>query len=91
MRNLVAEQICETSGKTVIQRTYRHGDEYETISEIWTPKISWFHPPCVGFFRWAYNIRINMSNRIRVEETDITSYGHNGNITQIGIQFKQED
>lgn len=56
IREKIAEQICECSNNIVIQRIYKIREMYETIHEVWTPRLSWFRPPAWKIFRWAYKI-----------------------------------
>lgn len=58
IREKIAEQICEWSNNIIIQKIYKIHDKYETIYEVWTPKISRFRPPIWKIFRWAYKIEI---------------------------------
>lgn len=58
MKELIAHQSMQTSTKTVVQKVYRISScEYEHITEEWIPKVSWFRPPRIDLFKWAYHYR----------------------------------
>jgi len=90
----IAEQRQVTPSRTVIQKTYQHGEDYETVTESWVPKVSWFHPPCIKIFRWAYFIEVNISHTVKNREPrhisgPATYVNEDGRITQIGVLINE--
>lgn len=58
MRQLLSTQSITHNEITVIQKAYKISSvEYEEITEYWIPKVNWFTPPRIGFFKWAYRYK----------------------------------